>query len=152
MAFELLAHLHRRQMGRDGGARGEAARIGARRDRPLIFRGVEFQHHFDVVRRQPKLVGDDLRQHGLMALALDGDIGGDGDGAERIDVDARHRDGAVFRAGFVARLRRHQGRQVSHIRHRRLDDGGKADAVKPALGARLLAPALEVGQPSLAGR
>ena len=52
-AVELVAHLRRGDVRRDRGARGEAARIGAGRDRPLILGGVDFQHDFDVVDFRP---------------------------------------------------------------------------------------------------
>ena len=148
--FELVAHLRRGHMRRHRGARGEAARIGAGRDRPLILGGVDFQHHFDVVGLQPEFARDDLRQHGLVALALHRDVGGDRHRAERIDIDPRHRHRAVFRAGFFARLRGHQGREIAHVGHRRLDDGGKADAVFAPGGAGFVAAALERVEPAAA--
>ena len=84
--FELVAHLHGGHVGGNRGARGKTARIGAGRDRPLVLRGVHFQHDFDIVAFQAELIGNDLRQHGLVALALHRDVGGDRDGAERINI------------------------------------------------------------------
>ncbi len=136
----------------DRGARREAAGIGAGGDRPLVLGGVHLQHDVDVVGPQAELVGDDLRQHGLVALPLHGDVGGHRHRAERIDVDRDHRDRAVLRAGLVARLGRQQRREIAHVRHAGLDHDGKADAVLPAGGARRVAPALEIVEPAVAGR
>ena len=97
----------------DGGARREAAGVGAGGDRPLVLRRVHLQGHVDVVGLQPQLVGDDLRQHRLVALALHGDVGGHRHRAERIDVDRHHRGRAVLRPGLVARLGRQQASRDS---------------------------------------
>ena len=96
------------------------------------------------------MFGDDLRQHRLVALALHGNVGGHGDGAERIDIHRRHRHRAALRTGFVAGGRGQRGRQVAHVRHRRLDHRGKADAVDAPRFARVRAPALEIGEPAAA--
>ena len=141
-ALELLGQLPRRHMRRDGGARREAARVGAGGDRPLVLRGVHLERHVDVAGLQSQLVGDDLRQHRLVALALHGDVGGDRNRAERIDVDGHHRGRAVLRAGLLARLRCQQGREITHVRHGGLDHDGEADAVFPAGLARLVAALL----------
>ena len=50
--------------------RREAARIIAGRDRPGIARGVHVGDDADVGRLQPERIGDDLRHHRAMALAL----------------------------------------------------------------------------------
>jgi hypothetical protein len=57
---------------------------------------------------------------------------------------------AIFGAGFFPRLRRHQGRQIPHVGHRRLDDGRKADAVYAPGGAGFAAAALEIIEPAAA--
>ncbi len=56
-------------------------------------------------------------------------------------------DRAVLRAGLGARLRRHHGRDVAHVRNRGLDDGRETDAVQPALGACALALARQQPAP-----
>ena len=101
---------------------------------------------------EPKLVGDDLRQHGLVALPLHRHVGGHRDRAERIDVDGDHRDRAVLRTGLVAHLRREQGREIAHVRHRGLDHDGKADAVLAAGGARRISSSLQIVEPAIADR
>ena len=101
---------------------------------------------------KPKPVGDDLRQHRLVALALHGDVGGDRHRAERIDVDGHHRGRAVLRSGLVARLRRQQGREIAHVRHGGLDHDGEADAVFPAGLARVVAALLQIVEPAVADR
>ena len=100
-------------MRRHRGARREAAGIGARRDRPRVLGGVDFQHDVDVVGLQAELVGDDLRQHGVVALPLHRDIGGHRHRAERIDIDRDHRNRAVLRPGLLARLGRSAGSRDS---------------------------------------
>src|ERR1700684_490031 len=49
----------------------------------------------------------------------------------------------VLGTGFFARLRGHQGREITHVRHRRLDDDREADAVFAPCRAGLVAAALE---------
>ena len=68
-ARELVADALGGDVGGDRGARREAAGIGARRDRPVGRGGVELQVDLDVLDPQAQLLGDDLREHGLVALA-----------------------------------------------------------------------------------
>ena len=150
--LELVGHAARRHVRRHRRARREAAGVGAGGDRPLVLRGVHLQRHVDVVGRKPQLVGDDLRQHGLVALTLHGDVGGHRHCAERIDVDGHHRDRAVLRAGLVARLGREQRREIAHVGHRGLDHHGKADAVLPAGRARGVPALFQVVEPAVADR
>ena len=82
-----------------------------------------------------------------MPLALHRDVGGHRNRAERIDVDRHHRYGAVLRTGFLPRVGGEQSRQIAHVRHARLDDGGKADAIMPAGRPRRFAPLLQFFEP-----
>ncbi len=114
--------------------------------------GIEGERDLDVVRDEPEPVGDDLRQHGLVALALHGDVGGHRDRAERIDVDGDHGHRAVLGPGALAGIGGEQRREIAHVRHAGLDHGGKADAVEPAGGARGVALAPEIIEPAAADR
>ena len=80
---------------------GEAARIVARRDRPGVARGVDFGDDANVGRLEPEGVGDDLGQHGAVALALRHRRDMHADPTERIERDGRGRLRAVLRPGLA---------------------------------------------------
>ena len=54
--------------------------------------------------------------------------------------------GPALRPGLVPLRGAEHGRDIAHIRDRRLDHGGKADTVEPALTARPIAPMPQFGQ------
>src|SRR5438477_11085837 len=72
--------------------------------------------------------------------------------AQRIERDRGGRLRPAFWAGLWPLLERQYGRDVAHIRDRRLDDGRKTDAVEPARRARLLAPPIKGVEPAFAYR
>ena len=65
---ELRLDLHRGEMRRAADRGREAAGIIAGGDRPGIARGIELGDDADVGRFQAERIGDDLRQHGAVAL------------------------------------------------------------------------------------
>ena len=91
-------------------------------------------------------VGDDLRQHGAMALPLRhrGDV--NGDAADRIEAYGRGGLRAVLRPRLAALGRRQHGRDIAHVGDAGLDDRSKADAVETPLRARLVAARLQFGE------
>ena len=131
-----LAHPHGGQVRRARRGRREAAGIVAGRDRPAVLGRVRIQRHDDVVRGQPELVGDDLGQRRLMALALGHRIADDVDRAQGVDRHGDRGDGAVLRPGALALPAGLEGRDIAHVRLARLDAGGVADAVEFACRAR----------------
>src|SRR5215510_9440223 len=128
----------------------DAARIGAGRDRPHARERVHLVHDGDVLGRQPELVGDDLRDHCLVALALRRRAEDRDDAAERVDLDRRRVDGTGLGQvlGLRAELRVERGGHVAHVRHRRVDRQREPDpdvaARRPRF--RLLAPQLVVAR------
>ena len=135
-ARQLVAQFHRRQMHGAGHRAGKAARVVAGSHRPGVLVGVELDVDHHRLGRDAERVGHHLRAHGHVALA--GGRGGDRDGGAAQQVD-RHRGGgdrAVLRAGLGALLGCQRRRDVAHVGDRRLDDGGAADAVQPALRAQ----------------
>ena len=81
-----VAQAHGGNLGGAGDRGREAAGIIPRGDRPGVLGGIHVGDDADVLRLQAKRVGDDLCQHGAMALALRdrGDL--HRDGAERIEA------------------------------------------------------------------
>src|SRR2546430_6837620 len=75
----------------------EAARVGARRDGPDPRERVHLVHDRDLLGGEPELIGDDLRDDRLMALALRCRAENRDDTPERIDLDRRRVDGARLR-------------------------------------------------------
>ena len=67
----------------------EPRRVRARRDRPDRRVAVELVHRRDVVGREPELVGDDLRDRGLVTLALRRRAHRDDDLAARVHAHLR---------------------------------------------------------------
>ena len=126
---------------RDGARadRAEAARVGARGDGPEAREGVHLVDDGHVLGREPQLVGDDLRDDGLMPLALRGRGEDGGDAPERIDLDRRGVHGARLRQvlGLGAELRIERRRHVAHVRDRRIDGQRHADAEVATRGAGL---------------
>src|SRR5206468_4117588 len=90
---------------------------------------VHLVHDRDLLGGEPELVGDDLRDDRLMALALGCRAENRGDTPERIDLDRRRVDGARLRQvlGLGAELRVERGRDVAHVRDRRVHREGQAD-------------------------
>ena len=151
-ACQLIPQLRCRKIRRAGGRAGKAARIIPGGDRPGVPPGIE--RGFDPYRRsrQPEHIADGLRRHSAMPLPLWQRINDHRDAAERIDCHCRRRLRPTFRAGSLSLLRGQHGRDVAHIRDRRLDDGRETDAVEPARRARLLAPPIKRVEPAFAYR
>src|SRR2546430_14985441 len=72
----------------------EAARVGARRDGPHTRERVHLVHDRDLLGGEPELVGDDLRDDRLVALALRRRAEDRGDAPEWVDLDGRRVHGA----------------------------------------------------------
>ncbi len=85
-----------------------------------------------------------------MALALRGRGDLHRHGAERIETDCGGRLRTVFRPGAPPLLGRQSGRDISHIRDARLDDGRKADAVVLSLSARRITARHQICKSSVA--
>ena len=131
---------------------GETAGIIAGGDRPGVAGGVEFGNDANVGGLQPERVGNDLREHRAVALALRrrGDM--HRHATERIERNGRSRLRAVLRPSLAALLRRQHGGDVAHIRYAWLDRGGAADAVDAALRARLRLPLAQFGEAAVGER
>jgi len=89
-------------MRRAHGRRRETARIIASSDRPAVLLRVRLKIDDHVLGMDTELIGNDLRQRGLMSLPLRNGIRDDADRTERIDVDGRGGNGAIFLAGTLA--------------------------------------------------
>ena len=72
--------------------------------------------------------------------------------AERIDIDGGHGHRAVLGSGALAGLGREQRREIAHVRHARLDHGGKADAVELPAARAASRRAPERVEPAVADR
>src|SRR5579883_1889799 len=81
-----------------------------------------------------------------LALRRRGDM--DTDAADRIYSDRGSGVSAVLGSGLSPLRRRHHRGDVAHIRHRRFDDRGKADAIESSGGTRLIAAPLEFVEPA----
>src|SRR5215469_7656190 len=109
-------------MGSAGDGWSKTARIVARSDRPCVFLRIEFEVHANLLRLEPKHVGDHLAESGAMALPLRGRGGMDADPADWVDRNRGRSMGAVLRARLATLGRRHHGRDIAHVRDRWLDD------------------------------
>ena len=144
---DLRAHLAGRGLHRTDADPGEPRRVVPGRDGPRRRRGVELGEDGHVLGGAAELVGDDLGADRAVPLALRCRPEPDGDPAERVD-----RDGGAFgvprlrqrRRALDGRLRE---RDVAHVRDRRLDDAGEADADEPPVVARGRRAAAEVVVP-----
>ena len=82
-----------------GGARdrtGEAAGVAPGRDGPGVLLGVELCVHGDIVEPHTQHVGDDLGEHGAVALSLGDGIRLHRDRADGVDGDSGASRGAAF--------------------------------------------------------
>jgi hypothetical protein len=129
-----------------GGRTGKPARVIAGGDRPGILARIESRLDLDGLRGEAEDVGDDLRRRGAMTLALRHRVDRHRNAAERIDADGGGRLGPALWPGLVPLFGAEHGRVIAHVRDRRLDHRGKADAVEPALGVGPIAPMPQFGQ------
>ena len=139
-------------LGRTSDRRGKARGVVARGDGPGIAHCVHIGQNAHRLHRQAELVGHDLRQHGPVALTLRdrGDL--DRNRAERVDCDGCGCLRAILGPRFGTLFRGQDGGDVAHIRHRRLNNAGKADAIASAFGAGLVAAGVKLGQTAFGDR
>ena len=149
---ELIAQSHRREMRGTGDGTGKPARIIAGGDRPGVLAGIELGIDPDCRRRQAEDLADHLGHGGSVSLPLRHRVDHGTDPTQRIEPHGSSGQSTAFRSGACAFLGHQSGRDVAHVRDRRLDDCSVADAVEPALGARLLTAHEELGETALFDR
>ena len=150
-AGETVAQLHRREVRRTRDRAGETAGVVPGRDGPGVFLGVELHVHGDVVEPRPQHVGDDLGEHGTVALALRDGIGPHCDRADGVDGHGGACRGPVLGSGPLPLLRGEGHGDVAHVRDARLDDGREPDTVAAPFGAGGVAAGTEPGEAAVAG-